>query len=70
MNFENALISRRIVNETDDAVTIMEVWDTSHPESPYVCYPRDGKMPNPYYRDIRMSRAEYDNIKPPLKDGG
>jgi len=34
--FENALISRRIIAIDADAITIEEVWDTTHPDCPFV----------------------------------
>jgi hypothetical protein len=37
--FENALISRRIIAIDADAVTVEEVWDTTHPECPFVVDP-------------------------------
>ncbi len=68
MNPENALVSRRIAYETDDDVTIIEVWDTSHPESPWVAgWPPEIPRVNPHIRAIKMTRLEYDSTKIPLK---
>jgi hypothetical protein len=39
-NPENALISRTMRPHGDDEAMITEVWDTSHPDSPYVIVSR------------------------------
>ena len=71
MNPENALVSRRIAYETDEHITIIEVWDTSHPDSPWVAYwPIRRPMINPHIRAIKLTRLEYDNAKIPLKPCG
>jgi len=71
MNPENALVSRRIAYETDEEVTIIEVWDTSHPDSPWILappWPSREKPINPHIRAIKMTRIEYENANVPLKD--
>ena len=68
MKFENALVSRRIAHETDEQVTIIEVWDTSHPDSPWVTFwPIERPRINPYVRAVKLTRTQYGDAKMPLK---
>lgn len=63
MRPENALIERIVVRRTDDMVVLREVWDLTHPDSPFVTMrPREH-----YGREIEMRPEEYDAIKPILK---
>ena len=69
-NPEAALVSRRVAYETDDAVTIIEVWDTSHPDSPWVPVPFSGQgnIINPHIRAIKFTPEEYRAANIPLKE--
>ena len=64
MRPEDALISRRIVPAGDNAVSVIELWDTSHPSSPFTVIKFDEKatMPNPYERVFILSHEELREI--------
>ncbi len=66
MKPENSLVSRRVAYETDNQVVIIEVWDTSHPDCPWVSW--KGKPINPHIRAIQMTPLEYKDAKISLKD--
>lgn len=69
MNFENALVSRRYFPIDGDRVVVEEVWNLSHPESPFVSVPF-GLYPKPtgeHIRQVIMSSKEFWRANIPLK---
>lgn len=59
-----SLISRRIVPAGDNAVSVIELWDTSHPSSPFtvIKFNEKATMPNPYERVFILSNEEFREI--------
>jgi hypothetical protein len=76
MTPDNAMVSRRIVFQTAKTVTLVEVWDTTHPDSPYAPSwwgpgsRRDNARESPIIRAVTMPWEHYDSIRPPLKGTG
>lgn len=69
MNFENALVSRKMHVVESGEVCINEVWDLKHPESPFFSWcPFPSDTPPLMWRYFLMNQEQYDQIKPPLKD--
>lgn len=67
-HFENALISRTAVSVNRDEVAITEIWDVTHPDSPFVSVHRDGMiLPVPHWRVIGMTQRQFAEINPTLK---
>ena len=65
------LVSRKIVAQNSNSVTIEELWDMSVPGCPYVKNPWN---PPPFevkefYRRVKMTKDEYDAVEPLLSDG-
>jgi hypothetical protein len=66
MTPENALVSRRAVFERDGVITFIEVWDTDHPDSPFIAL--EGMPVSPYIRRFEMPRAHFKQSSIRLKD--
>lgn len=69
MNPENALISRRVFGIDGDRVVVEELWNMSHPDSPFL-----STLVNPwaapngeYIRQRVMTSAEFWRSNIPLK---
>lgn len=69
MDFENALIYRRVFNVDEGHVVVKEKWDVNHPECPFVKSPFHAM--NPYQtqsiRQARMTVKEFEASKLALK---
>ena len=63
--FEEALVSRKAVSIDKDRVVVTEVWDTSHPQCPFVS--PGGKLPPKILRSGIMSQETFAMIGPELK---
>lgn len=50
MNPENALVSRRVFDIDGDRVVVEEVWNLSHPDSPFI--------PNPWTNPLKTLSGE------------
>lgn len=70
MTPENALIYRRVVPIDQGKVLVEEKWDLTHPDCPFIRNPWDdfvGPFGNRAYRQVVMTKEEYEAAKPPLK---
>lgn len=65
MNPENALISRRMFPVGDGTVIVEEVWNTKHPDCPFVSV--GGNLSDPGHIQTRMTEEEFVHKNPPLK---
>jgi hypothetical protein len=63
MNPENALIYRRVVPMDDDRVAVLERWDLTHPDCPFV----HNQWSSPI-RACIMTKRQYAASRIPLKE--
>ena len=54
----NGLLERKAVATDSVFVAVMETWDTTAKDCPFVAWPRGSELPNPYARKIYMTRRE------------
>lgn len=59
MNFENALIYRRVFNVDDDHVVVEEKWDLSHPESPFASWQPFNPYQTQSVRQTKMTSKQF-----------
>lgn len=70
MNPENAMVSRRAASISRDEVVLLEQWDLTHPDCPFIRNPWSeytGPLPSPMMRRVVMTQKEYAKVNPALK---
>lgn len=67
MNFEDALISRKIKLINKDEVLIEEHWDLTHPSCPFVMGPFSNQYQSPHITQTVMRREQHEEMNPKLK---
>ncbi len=59
MAIEDALVERKVVEQTESMVVIHETWDTTHPDCPFACFPASYAPPAHYTQSVALTPEEY-----------
>jgi hypothetical protein len=59
MAIEDALVERKVVEQTESAVVIHETWDTTHPDCPFAWFPASFAPPARYTQWVELTPEEY-----------